>query len=625
MRSPAEVAFRIRQEVANARMLLVPPRLPEDAPADAPAGLPDPGPVVDRLRGSAFERDVLALADSVLEHRFPLLGMSVHTGPEIDWRRDYVHGIASAPGWFRRVPYLDFARVGDHKIVWELNRHQHLVLLAQAWRFSGQDAYLGEIFAQWESWMAANPFLRGINWTSALEVAFRALSWMWVWRLAGHAMGNGLRRPFLDGLYRHGRFLEHNLSVYFSPNTHLLGEAVTLHALAVVFPQFPQRWRCTGADLVRRAMQEQVRADGGYFEQSTYYHVYALDLFLFHASLAPTPAEYREGLARMADYLGALFGPLRTMPFLGDDDGGRLFHPYGPRDGFGRATLATAAVLLGRDDWPREPDALGEQAAWWVGAGALDRSGPATAAPRSRLFPDTGTAVLTAEGVHIVVKAGPFGPGSGGHTHADTLSFTASRGDTEVLIDPGTYTYVSDPEWRDRFRGTAAHNTVRIDGLDQATPAGPFRWADRPAVEIRRWESTDERDYLEAECRYRGFVHRRRFVFMKSRLLFVLDEVDGPAGSHTVEQFWHPASEDAARRLGTSGAAERVEGWRSRALGHKEPAPALRLTVSGALPGRLAAVVDFAPQPGANTVTLSTSPGEVAVVAGGGARYSFRT
>ena len=187
------------------------------------------------MKGTAYARELIATADSILEHRFPILGITIDTGPEIDWRRDYLHKVSSGTAYFRRVPYLDFSQVGDHKVVWELNRHQHLVLLAQAFLLSGRRAYLDEVFRQLESWMDANPFLRGINWASALEVAFRGLSWVWVWQLAGAEMPAPLRARFLTELYRHGRFLELNLSVYFSPNTHLLGEAVALHALGVMF------------------------------------------------------------------------------------------------------------------------------------------------------------------------------------------------------------------------------------------------------------------------------------------------------------------------------------------------------------------------------------------------------
>src|SRR5205085_4155492 len=139
-------------------------------------------------------------------------------------------------------------------------------------------------FRQWQHWVKENPFLRGINWASALEVAMRALSWVWLYHLAGREMPDHLHQQFLTGLYRHGRFLELNLSVYFSPNTHLLGEAVALHALGVLFGQ--EAWRATGGRIVEEELRRQVRDDGSHFEQSAYYHVYALDFFLLYRSAA---------------------------------------------------------------------------------------------------------------------------------------------------------------------------------------------------------------------------------------------------------------------------------------------------------------------------------------------------
>ena len=608
MRSPAEVSFRLRQELADVRMLLAPPRIPEKTAGEV-RRLPDPVAVARRLRGTACAQEIESLAEGILSHRFPVLGATIDTGPAIDWRRDYVHGISSGPAYFRLVPYLDFARVGDHKVIWELNRHQHLVLLGQAWLITGRAEFLKEAWAQLESWMEANPFLRGINWTSALEVAFRALSWMWLWHFAGAEMDAGLRRRFLTGLYRHGCFLESNLSVYFSPNTHLLGEAAALHALGAVFPEFPARWERAGAELVETQMRAQVRADGGHFEQSTYYHVYALDMFLLHAALGDPRPDYREGLARMAGYLAAISGPA-GMPFLGDDDGGRLFHPYGDRSRFGRATLATCSLLPGRDEWPRDPAAVSEQAAWWLGERALGAEAR-TGAPRSCLFPDTGTAVMAAGGAHILIKAGPFGPGSGGHSHADVLSFTASLGGEEILIDPGTCTYVSDAALREAFRGTAAHNTITVDGRSQAVSAGPFRWGSRPETEIREWVSTEEHDYLDALCRYAGFVHRRRWLFVKPAVLFVVDEVTGPAGTHLVEQWWHGGSDEPGRRLALAGSAERVEGWRSRVLGAKEPAPVWRVAVRGNLPAVLGAAVDLSAEAGDGASSVTAEQGAI--------------
>ena len=93
-------------------MLARPPVLREVAPAGVPKGCPLPDLVETsaRLRGSAFAREVEALARKLLRHRFPLLGVEIEAGPQIEWRRDYVHGISSSAEYFRRCPYLNSDR-----------------------------------------------------------------------------------------------------------------------------------------------------------------------------------------------------------------------------------------------------------------------------------------------------------------------------------------------------------------------------------------------------------------------------------------------------------------------------------------------------------------------------------
>jgi hypothetical protein len=589
VRSPAEIAFRLRQELGNLYLWAKPPDLKR-----IPAA-PKPPQGIERLRSSRFAAEVTGLADEILLHRFPIFGGVIDTGPEIHWRRDYVHGVESGLSYFRSIPYLDVARVGDHKNVWELNRHQHLVILAQAWYFTENLVYLEEAQRELKSWIAANPFLQGINWTSALEVAMRALSWVWLDRLAGEHMAADRRHVLLVSLYQHGCFLEHNLSIYFSPNTHLLGEAVALHTLGVSYPEFPHsaRWRALGAELVEEQMQKQVHDDGAHFEQSAYYHVYALDFFLWHALLAETPARYQEKLVRMAEYLDALTGAAGRIPAIGDEDGGRVFHPYGDRSNFGRATLATCGVRFGRPEWIRTADDLTEQAAWWLGPEARDKELASQAEALSRLFPDSGMAVMTGGDVQIVVKAGGFGPATAGHSHSDALSLVCRQGTVDLLVDSGTYTYLANPKSRDWFRGSGAHNTIRIDERDQAIPAGPFRWEGRPVVRIRQWSTSAERDFLDAECVAFGFRHRRRLSFVKPDLLVVLDRIEGLAGDHLVQQFWHAAAPEVFEHMAFSHPAKPANSWRSVVYGSKEETWGRCAEYHGTLPVTMAAVVSF--------------------------------
>ena len=593
MRSWTEIQFRLRQEAANLRYLLAAPRLRKAVgkavpPLQiAPGVLPEAQAVAAALRGTSYAAEVDALAREIIQHRFPLFGGSLDTGREIHWNRDYGHGIEYPTVWFRRIPYLDFSRVGDHKAIWELNRHQHLVLLAQAWRLTGRIVYLNEIAAELEHWMDRNPYGRGMQWTSALEAAFRVLSWIWAWHLVAEALPEPLRARWAEALYQHGVHLRQNLSVYFSPNTHLLGEAVALHALGRLFPALPGAavWRAEGGRIVAAEIEKQVRDDGSHFEQSSYYHVYAVDFFLFHALIEETAPVYRQRLARMADYLWTLLGPTGRIPFFGDDDGGRLFHPYGERDGFGRATLAACALYLNRTEWPAPALDRPELAAWWLGVSALEGDdAPWQAAAGARCFADAGMVSFLRGRRQVLVDTRAFGAGGAGHSHASALSLVCRDGAQEILIDPGTFTYSSDPAQRDMFRGTAVHNTVRLGSLDQADPAGPFRWHNKPVSAIHGWGE----DWLEASCVQRGRRHLRRVDWIGDEIR-VRDEAEGGG-----EVCWHTALPVTGTAPGVFGLGDaaclHVEGgrieaaWRSRVHGGREPSVVIRAPVRDGQP-----------------------------------------
>jgi len=605
-RSAAEVLFRVKQEAANLSQWIIKPGL--SGSVDVPRlDLPDGNWAARRVKGTPYAAEVEQLADSILDHKFPLLGVHLDTGKEIDWRRDYSNGRTSGLEYFRFVRYLDFAAVGDHKYVWELNRHQHLVLLAQAAEITGADKYHQEIVRQLESWFIQNPYERGINWTSALEVAFRALSWIWIFHIDGKRFSQEFRKRFLTGLYRHGCFLENNLSVYFSPNTHLLGEAVALHALGALFPQFPRsaKWKALGRSQVLQQMETQVRPDGSHFEQSSYYQVYATDMFLFHLLLdSDAPLAFKDRLVRMADYLDALLGPERLLSWFGDDDGGRFFHPYGDKAAFGRATLATASLLLEREFGFEESD-LYQQGLWWLSSRLLRSvSRPRQTRGSDSYFPDAGVSVGIRDEASVVFKWGAFGHEGAGHSHADVLSLTLRLAGEEILVDPGTYTYLEPAADREWFRSVSAHNTVRIDGLNQGTTAGPFRWSTKPqVVAVDPWT---------AVANYRGMSHRRNVNLSRAGLIIVTDEIDGPPRSaeHFIEQFWHTGVDvrilspscfalgKRARLHLQPGTSRDWEvggefGWRSPGYGVKEASPVVRASMRGPLPMKLVAVIDL--------------------------------
>jgi hypothetical protein len=537
----------------------------------------------DLLRSQLSQEalDILHEADDICHHRFRLLGYdNLDYGQEIDWHMDRVHNKrAPLQPWFQ-IPFLDFAEVGDHKVTWELNRHQHLVTLAKAWLLSRDAKYVRELMAQWRSWIKANPYPTGINWGSSLEVAFRSLSWMWVDQLLVDAPGHDeFHAELLPDLAFHGCYIERYLSTYFSPNTHLLGEAVALFFLGTLYPQIvaATRWQRTGWEIVLHEAQRQVRSDGVYFEQSLHYHVYALDFFLYARLLAErnglqVPPEYDSTLGKMLDVVQALAqaGPPEGF---GDDDGGRVFNPRRNRTEHMIDPLAIGTLLYGRGDLASAR--LTEEAIWLFGQPAVTAlARPNTSAgAHPAAFPDGGLHILADSEPHsfeMVVDAGPQGVGRCGHGHADALSVRLTMDGRRWLVDAGSGIYIAaDPADRDAFRGTAAHNTMSVDGLDQAVPGGPFSWTAIPTTRVENWCAGKTFSYFSAS--HDGYTRLadpvtcwRSVVRINGGSCLVRDIALGQK-EHELAVPWHFASDLEAGQTGgeiliTSGLASEDDG-----------------------------------------------------------------
>jgi hypothetical protein len=221
-------------------------------------------------------REAAERADRLLDGYHDLLGYcDVAVGVPPSWHADAIHGRTAPLGFWADVPFLDPA-CGDHKVIWELNRHQHWLALARAFQLTGNRRYYVEFVAQLESWLAANPPLTGINWASMLELAFRSLSWLWALHAFAPAVaGDPPGAPtwtirLLTALDRQLDHILQNLSRYFSPNTHLMGEALALYIGGLALPELTASRRRVdvGRAVLLAEADRQIRADGGHAEQT---------------------------------------------------------------------------------------------------------------------------------------------------------------------------------------------------------------------------------------------------------------------------------------------------------------------------------------------------------------------
>jgi hypothetical protein len=501
---------------------------------------------------------IIGVAEKVCRHRFDLLGFrNLDYGREIDWHLDAVHGKrAPLDAWFK-VPYLDFEVVGDSKVTWELNRHQHLVTLAKAYRLTDDQHFATELLDQWRDWRKRNPYPRGINWASSLEVALRSISWLWVYHLleGTPAVRSGFRQEWLQGVALHGHHVQLYLSTYFSPNTHLLGEAMALFFIGVLCPELKSSadWMRQGWNILVRESKRQVRSDGFYFEQSTHYHVYAVD-FLLHSMLLasrngiPIAPQLQATIERMLSAL-ALLCRAGIPPRWGDDDGGRVFDPRRNRAEHLLDPLSTGAAVFERGDLKFLAGDLREETIWLLGKkGAADFDRTPAEAPdmNSAALIESGLYVMSSDAgsLQVVIDAGPQGALAAGHGHADALSLTVHANGCELIGDPGTFEYVSASGMeRNYFRGTGAHNTLVVDGRSQSKEAGPFSWRNLVTAKPEGWITGRHFDlFVGVHDGYSDLsspvVHQRSVFFLKSRFWLVRDVALG-TGRHKLEVRWH--------------------------------------------------------------------------------------
>jgi hypothetical protein len=601
----------------------------------------------ERLRSQALLRErlqgqaptLLAAADEVAKNRFVVFGHPIDFGEEVDW-----HAAIAAPGrWpLQHWSEIEFRKAGkpaDVKFCWELNRHQHFVLLGRAYWVSGEEKYARAFARQLRSWLDQNPPEQGVNWASSLEIALRAISWTWAlyFFLSSPALSAELAADLLQVLQASGRHLTRDL--WFSErctprNNHLIGEATGLLWLGSFFPDFPEAgsWRKRGAKILLREQPSQVLPDGTDFEMAVGYHRLVYEFFLLSGlALRRTghelPPEFWHRLERMAEFLSAVVLPDGTLPQIGDGDEGRVAPLACEEPGGCGALLATAAALFVR---PQLASCKGseEEALWLLGPEASpnlpeDRL-EGEAVPAS--FPSGGFYVSCAPGKSVTKNSLMFRCGPHGlHGHADQLHVEVSDADGPLLVDGGTFSYSADVLWRSYFRGTSSHNTVVVNGQDQSQALGHFRWLRRATGRLLWERRGPEADFFcgdhdgYAQGRFPAH-HRRALMFLKPECVLIVDTVHG-SRIRTAELLFHflpqiEVRKHAANRfaireggrerasllvLGSgplaaevvTGRVDSIQGWYSKGYGQKTSSPCLSFRQQGSGPLRFISVLQL--------------------------------
>jgi heparinase II/III-like protein len=622
--SVQEVGWRsadvLRQRAWRSRQVRPPePKLAGTARFSAPL----PAGVLDLVPAHEARR-LIGAADEVLAGRWDVLGITRQDMVAPDWFLDPLSGRrAPQAGYCFSINHRDQAVTGNVKQVWELSRHHHLTVLAGAYALTGDRRYAERAGSHLQSWWRENPFLTGIHWTSGIELGIRLISWVWTRRLLDG--WDGVQALFDDNevarkqIWWHQTYLSGFRSRGSSANNHVVAEAAGQLVAALAFPWFEEStaWADESASLLQRELASNTFPSGVNRELAFDYHGLVAELGLIAGSEAdragrPLPDVTWRSLGRMLDVAAACLDGKLQAPRQGDSDEGRALVIAAPETNRWEVLLAVGQAIFGAPEWwpPAQPGVVSTL----LPALARHRSLPDRPGRRPWHFDDAGITIFRSEpadGPEIWCRcdSGPHGFLSiAAHAHADALSIEVRHDGTEILTDPGTYCYSSDPLFRGYFRSTIGHNTLEVLGQDQSTSGGPTMWIRHARSRLTGLKSSrdgQEGRWVAEHYGYRTLdppvTHRRRVEFHgKQRLIEITDEIDS-AGRPAVRLAFHlgPAVEadldgcvltlrwrdrdsrqaTAAMTLPSSlrwslvrGATDPVLGWYSPAFGQKVPA-----------------------------------------------------
>ncbi len=476
-----------------------------------------------------------ALADAVAAGRFTHVGETVELGLSPDWL-----GAALPADEEWRIEWVKFYYGLD---------------LADAFRATGDRRYLEAWERLVESFLAQVPPGRDPSDVTARRV----LNWLYAWQRLPE-VSDPLAAALGEGIVAQ---VAHVRATLTPERNHRTLELYALLLAALALPSLLEGLLAFAVRELHANLLRDFRPDGVHREASTHYHMVALRSFVgalencrrYGVAL---PAGFCERVSAACDFAHACRRPDGTIPALSDSDTGRYDE-----------LLSLAARLLDRDE---------------LRAPAAAASG----------FPDGGYFFQRAGGRCLVLDCGPLG--DGGHGHYDLLSVEAWDGPRPLILDPGRFTYAEGtPNWRRWFRGTAAHNTVCVDGLDQTSYARGRSAAPAATGRLLGRTTAAGLDVLAAEARSPLYdaVHVRRVALVDGAYWVIEDRLTAPSG-HRYDLRFHLApgpaelagggsvlGRDAALTVAGADSLSLEDGWISPRYGIRHAAPVISAMAEG--------------------------------------------
>jgi hypothetical protein len=447
------------------------------------------------------------------------------------------------------------------KAVWELSRLQFLPVLGKAYRLTSDERYREAAKRLVIDWLERNPVGWGVNWTTPMEAALRAMSVLFLLNLLWplRAEEAGWASSVTLALWQHLLYIENYLEFsHISRSNHYLSDIVGLYCLSAFLEgKEAEARRPLYRARVEQEILHQVYEDGGDYEASLGYHVLVTQLFttamlvMRAEGVSPAPA-FATRLHRMYGLMAAAADESGRLPHVGDCDDGRVELLTEDLEQLsmppqGRHSLAISGLLgVGRalfdESWTGRPD----DALWYGLVDSTETTSSPVRQPGVTVFSQSGIALARRKDAEVLFFAMPNGiHGKGSHTHNDKLSVVLRVGRTELFCESGTGCYTRDVRLRNEFRATKAHNTVAVRGQEQNVipkeKVGVFSFGNEARVSPLERETNNGSWRLRAShfgYRRLGVTHARTLLWNDDHQIAIEDEFTG-AGECSIEAYYH--------------------------------------------------------------------------------------
>ncbi len=458
----------------------------------------------------------------------PLLGEHNYEPYKKDWHA----GFGTPNKWpivfSHSLDYKQRDDIGDARTNWELNRHFQFALLAKDYYATRDGQYLRELAELFDDWNKENPFLWGISWTSAMEVAIRISNWCYAYCFLCKA--EATPKSLLEGLRRGILVMTHYLTKHYSrhssANNHLVVEMYAIGMVGVLTGNgvwVDLAVRTLTYELPRQNYSDGVNKELSLHYQSFYMEAMGLMWRLMLKNGITVPEEWTDYLVKMSDYLYRCVGPNGELIEFGDNDEGKLLDLQGTVFDHYTYVLELMSHLL-PERYVTATTKPYENLHWLFTKEERVRmmEKPLRNNRKSVCYKEGGNSILHSKDGRAIVGIDHAALGFGAiaaHGHSDALSFVMYIDGIPLFTDAGTYIYHCDIKSRNSFRSTRNHNTVCIEGRDQSEMLGAFLWGRKAKCRLLGCNISSDKQTIEAEHNgYKPIMHRRKFSLENGRL-----------------------------------------------------------------------------------------------------------